>query len=103
MEVHERITNARKAAGMSLTDLSRQSGVSRGYLYQLERGENSPTIEVVQKLAAALNVSAASFVIENANAAAIKVTRDERRLIEFYRAGDYASALRVIAGKMDRR
>lgn len=53
----ERIKTRREACGMSLAELACVSHVSRGYLYQLERDESSPTIDVALKLAAALGIT----------------------------------------------
>jgi DNA-binding phage protein len=41
---------------LSFTDLSRQSGVSRAYLYRVLDGTNVPTMDVADKIAKALGL-----------------------------------------------
>src|SRR5437868_6439353 len=54
--IGSRIQYLRERKGWTLSDLSRQSGVSRSYLYQLEQGGSAPTQETIQKLADAFGV-----------------------------------------------
>jgi transcriptional regulator with XRE-family HTH domain len=58
----ERIRARRLNLGWSLSDLAARAGVSRAMLSKVERAESSPTITVLQKVAAALGVSAASLI-----------------------------------------
>lgn len=53
----ERVRQYREAIHYSLSDLARESGVSRSYLYQVESGESSPTQEKLLALANALGVT----------------------------------------------
>lgn len=59
-EVHAviagRVRALRTAAGLSLDQLGRRSGVSRSAISLIERAESSPTAVVLDKLAAALGV-----------------------------------------------
>lgn len=57
MTFGERLVRLRTAWGFSLTDLARESGTSRSYLYQLESGESEPTIGMLAKLCAACGVT----------------------------------------------
>jgi DNA-binding XRE family transcriptional regulator len=50
------IRRLREKKGWTLSELARQSSVSRSYLYQLEENESDPTQETVQKLADAFGV-----------------------------------------------
>ncbi|MYL54334.1 helix-turn-helix domain-containing protein [Pontibacillus yanchengensis] len=53
----EKIKDLRTKRGLSLTELSRESGVSKSYLSFLERGmQQNPSIEVIEKIAHALKV-----------------------------------------------
>lgn len=52
---------ARQARGWSQTELSRQSGVSQGYLSKLENGMIDPLDDVVDKLSASLDFPRAYF------------------------------------------
>jgi transcriptional regulator with XRE-family HTH domain len=56
-----RVCELRAARRFSLDALSRKSGVSRSMISLVERGESSPTAVVLEKLAAALNVTLASL------------------------------------------
>ena len=61
-----RIRELREQRGMTLGDLERESGVSKGYLSQLERGEASnPTILAVGKIAHGLGVSVPELLGES--------------------------------------
>jgi transcriptional regulator with XRE-family HTH domain len=51
MTLSERLIGLREAMGFSLTQLAKRSGISRGYLYLLEQGTSSPTLDVLVKLA----------------------------------------------------
>ena len=49
-----RIRRLREERGWSLTELAERAGISRSYLYQIERGESTPTQEKIDQLAKAL-------------------------------------------------
>lgn len=55
------LTRLRTAAGLSIPDLARASGLSDDVLRQYETGKRSPTWESVQKLAAALGCPTDAF------------------------------------------
>ena len=57
----------RENKGISLSDLSKQSGISVGYLCHLERGtRKNPSISVMDKISSALNKSVSEiFFSEN--------------------------------------
>ncbi len=52
-----RVRGLRDEAGLTLEELSQQSGVSRAMLSKVERGEKSPTIGVATRISRALNTS----------------------------------------------
>jgi XRE family transcriptional regulator of biofilm formation len=53
----EKIQDLRTKKGITLTGFSKLSGVSKSYLSFIERGkQNNPSIEVIEKLAYALDV-----------------------------------------------
>ena len=45
----------RKQKGLSQEELAFQAGINRNYVGQIEREEKSPTVDIVEKLATALN------------------------------------------------
>ena len=62
MPLGEKIRKLRTARGWSSGELSKESGVSRAYLWQLETdGKGNPSFDVLQKLANALGVSVSEF------------------------------------------
>lgn len=75
LAVGRELQRLRKDAGLSQEDLAWRAHICRTYPSLLERGLRSPTIDVVFKLAKALQMSAGDFVtfIERA------VLKDKRR------------------------
>ncbi|MBP6874604.1 MAG: helix-turn-helix transcriptional regulator [Candidatus Eisenbacteria bacterium] len=65
----ERIRSLRESREMTLSDLERESGVSKGYLSQLERGEASnPTVDILQKVSQVLGVAVSELLGEESPA-----------------------------------
>jgi transcriptional regulator with XRE-family HTH domain len=56
------VRRARKAAGLTQEVLSFRAGVGRSYMSDLECGRRSPSIEMIARLAQALEVTAADLV-----------------------------------------
>jgi transcriptional regulator with XRE-family HTH domain len=59
--IAERVRELRGEQNCSLQELAERSGVSRSMISLIERAESSPTAVVLEKLAAGLNVTLASF------------------------------------------
>jgi DNA-binding XRE family transcriptional regulator len=57
----DRLTELRKAAGLSVADLAKRCGLARDTIYRLERGERHPLLETVQKIALALGLGMDSW------------------------------------------
>jgi transcriptional regulator with XRE-family HTH domain len=51
----------RRAKGMSQEELAARADINRNYVGMLERNEHAPTIEILEKLALALDVDPADF------------------------------------------
>ena len=68
-QIAQRVRELRGAKSLSLEALSNKSGVSRSMISLIERAESSPTAVVLDKLAAALNVSLAALFDGPANGA----------------------------------
>ena len=65
-----RLTGLRERADLSLGDLAEITGVSKGYLSQLERGQKAnPSVDVLGKLAQGLGAQASELLGEEAAAA----------------------------------
>lgn len=52
----------RKAAGMRQADLARSAGITDAYLSQLEAGLKTPSLQVIHRLADALNCRVSELV-----------------------------------------
>ena len=61
-DLGRRVRRYREERGYSLSDLARQSGVSRSFLYQIESGQSSPTEEKLTAIAGALGVDVADLL-----------------------------------------
>lgn len=55
------IRELRKARDMTITGLSRETGLSQGYLSQIERGISSPSIKALHSISRALGVTISWF------------------------------------------
>lgn len=64
-KIGENLQRIRKSRGLSLDKLSSLTGVSKGMLHQIERGDSSPTISVMWKIASGLRVSFTSLIQDN--------------------------------------
>ena len=66
MEIQARlgrnVRRLREAKGWSQEDYADRAGIHRTYVSDIERGRRNPTVTVVEKLAAPLEVSAGSLL-----------------------------------------
>lgn len=60
-EVAKRIKNLREAKNLTQNALANNAGVSPTYIYQLEKGEKSPTIEYLDHICWGLGISIEEF------------------------------------------
>lgn len=58
------IRSFRRKRGLSLADLAERSKLSVSYLSEIERGIKQPSLDTLEKLAAALNISVQGFFTE---------------------------------------
>jgi transcriptional regulator with XRE-family HTH domain len=54
----------RKQKGLSQEELADSAGINRNYVGQIEREEKSPTVDILEKLAIALEVNAVDFFVQ---------------------------------------
>lgn len=64
MTLGNNVRRIRESKGWSQDKLSEESGLHRTYISGIERGVRNPTIEIVQEIALALDVSP-SQLLEN--------------------------------------
>lgn len=62
VEVGARLKRLRTQAGLTLEAFAAQSGVSRAMLSKVERGEKSPTLAIVVRIAKGLNISMSTLM-----------------------------------------
>jgi transcriptional regulator with XRE-family HTH domain len=60
----EPIRKQRQQAELTLRDLAERTNVSNPYLSQIERGLHEPSVRVLKAIAAALNLSAESLLVQ---------------------------------------
>ncbi|MDQ6915348.1 MAG: cupin domain-containing protein [Actinomycetota bacterium] len=60
--IDERLRAARLGLGISLRELARRAGVSPSYASAIERGQARPSVAMLQRLTAGLDVTVASLV-----------------------------------------
>jgi transcriptional regulator with XRE-family HTH domain len=81
-----RIKAAREARGLSLSALARQVGVTPSYLSEVEHGAKRPSLAVLRRLAAVLNLDPADLLPDKARPAAlspgerVRLLRQEKKL-----------------------
>ena len=58
----EELQKAREKSGLTQEKLGFESGYHRTYISQLERGQKSPTLKAIFKIASALGIKASDLV-----------------------------------------
>ena len=76
----QRIRALRARFGLTLDQLSQQSGVSRAMLSTIERGEKSPTLPIIVRIAAGFGVSLSSLLGAEPDSSSVAVIRAAERL-----------------------
>lgn len=59
------VRSCRKAKEMTQVEVSNLAGLHQNYLSEIEKGKRNITLEIMQKLADALNVEVKDFFEEN--------------------------------------
>lgn len=79
-EVGKRIRELRENRGMKRNQLANRAGVSPTYVYQLENGEKSPTVEYLNHICEGLNVTLVEFFTQdNREADRIALLSEEQK------------------------
>jgi transcriptional regulator with XRE-family HTH domain len=71
----DRLRSLRQERGLTIEALASRSGVSRSMISLVERGESSPTANILDKLGAALGVTLASLFADQPQAEASPLAR----------------------------
>lgn len=61
MKLHERIKKLRTDQGISVYRLARLSDVSENYIRIIEKGDNQPSVQILEKLVRSLGMTLAEF------------------------------------------
>ncbi|WP_072929278.1 helix-turn-helix domain-containing protein [Nissabacter archeti] len=93
--VSRRIKTCRTGRKLSLDELSRRAGVSKGMLVEIEKGTANPSIAILCKIAAALGLSVADIVNVADTPVAHLITQEEMPVLWRGPAGGSA---RLLAG-----
>lgn len=86
--IGKRLRAARKVSGLVIDEVAGKTGLSRAYISQVETGKASPSLQTIDRLAAALGIQVSSlFTTDDFNA---QLTRAGDRLVVQYGAADTA-------------
>ncbi len=91
--VGENLRQLRRKQGLSLEQLSLVSGVSRAMLGQIETGKSAPTINLLGRIAEALQVSVASLISNGGSGGTVVVARDKATIVATGEGGFVGRAL----------
>lgn len=64
IDLGKRIKELRIQSGLSITKLSKLTGISSGYISELENNFKSPSVEILLKIIDSLNITVAGFFNE---------------------------------------
>ena len=85
IEVGNRIRDLREKKFMNRNQLANKAGVSPTYIYQLEKGEKSPTIEYLSHICWGLGITLQDFfninTLDNKNDKISSLSPDQRKLL----------------------
>jgi transcriptional regulator with XRE-family HTH domain len=76
----ERVKRLRRDGALTLDALALRSGVSRAMLSKVERGEKSPTLAIIARIARGLEVTLSGLLGAEPNAADVTIIRADERL-----------------------
>ncbi|CAH1666333.1 Transcriptional regulator with XRE-family HTH domain [Chelatococcus asaccharovorans] len=76
-----RVRNQRKQLGLTLDEFAARSGVSRAMISKVERSEKSPTLSVLVRLAAGLNLTLSSLLGSQPDKSEVSIIRMKDRVI----------------------
>lgn len=74
----------RKEKGMTQAEISKKSHISSNYYSTIERGENSPSIDVISNIAKALDVSVIYLLNDRIDDMEGRVEKEEKRLKKLF-------------------
>jgi transcriptional regulator with XRE-family HTH domain len=87
LKVGESVKAIRKKKGLSLKDLSQRTGVDAGLLTEIEKGEVSPPLGTIIKVAKALDTKMGYFISGGEDLPYTIVRKDDRKLLSRFDTG----------------
>lgn len=61
-EIGRKIKKARQKVEMTQADVAKKAGIHVNYFARIERGEENPSIEIIEKIAKALKVKSSEIL-----------------------------------------
>lgn len=95
MVIANSLHRVRRRRGMTLADLASATTLDKGYLSRLERGQKTPTIGTLMRIATALDVSVGHLCGETTSDESITVVRGDAH-VDISPAGGAGAALAAI-------
>src|SRR5919198_1756966 len=80
MNLGKKLRRMRQARGLTAVELAKRARVTTGFISQLEHSETVPSLQTLQRVAAALDVSLTYFLLEESQQPQV-VRKRERQLI----------------------
>ena len=90
MKYGARLHQLRIAKKFSIYRLHKETGLSQGHITDLERDKHQPTLETLQRLLTAMDISLAEFFNENGEV--FYLSKREKELVAIFRAMSNESA-----------
>jgi len=87
-ELAQKLKSLRLANRMTLKQLAKKAGCTDAYLSQLERGRANPSIMILKKIAAALQVKVVDFFLESESGEEDVIVKEEDRVNINFKRGD---------------
>lgn len=82
IRIGQNLQRVRKQRQLSLDKVAELTGVSKGMLHQIERGDTQPTVTTVWKIATGLNLSFSSLIKDDESTVSIARRKEEPDITE---------------------
>ncbi|MGB0632138.1 MAG: cupin domain-containing protein [Alphaproteobacteria bacterium] len=80
IDIGKRLRASRIAHGKVIDDIAGATGLSRAYISQVETGKASPSIQTLEKMSAALDISVSSLFVEDGGQCTVIRAADRRHV-----------------------
>lgn len=95
MKIGARIKQIRSQQSLVLEEVARRIGMSKPYLSQVENDKATPSLQTLEKLAAAFNIPVSSFFLDETFSCHV-IRKDERQQVGYGSAENSASQQRLL-------